>query len=157
MRAVALASLLSLAGCTFAHEHPAITSGIVGGVVGFSACEFDSAKHTTCVEIGAVTAAFLGGIFALVDLVAETNDHSIPPDNFDNERMFPLPPRHKTPSEAPADAGMPASGAAVDAGVPASGAAVDAGAPASGAAVDAGVPASGAAVDAGVPAADAAQ
>lgn len=99
MRTLALVALLSLAGCAFAQKHPAVTAGIVAGVVGFGGCEFDNAKVSTCALIGVGAAAFLGGITGLVTLFADTEDHALPPDYSDEPPLGTI--RVRTHTEAP--------------------------------------------------------
>ncbi|HUJ57382.1 MAG TPA: hypothetical protein VLX92_02785 [Kofleriaceae bacterium] len=116
-RTLALAAVLALAGCPASQRHPAITAGVVGGVVGFTGCEFDGVPHGTCAIIGASTAAFLGGITALITYFLDTGDHSlvVPP----GEEGQPPPgtvrarPRDVAPPLALPDAGVPADAPAV--------------------------------------------
>ena len=81
MRLVALPLLFTLCGCTFATEHPAVTAGIAGGTIGFGGCYVDGVKSSTCGIVGGSTALFLGGIAALVTLLADTSAHDLPPDD----------------------------------------------------------------------------
>lgn len=73
--------LLALAGCTFSQTHPAVTAGIAGGVVGFGGCYVDGVKTSTCGIVGGAAALFLGGIAAIVTLIADTNAPEPPPSD----------------------------------------------------------------------------
>src|SRR5690242_20791295 len=75
------ALLLVLCGCAFAQRHAAITAGVVGGVIGYGTCAMDGPKASTCALIGGSTALFLGGVVAIVELVADTSAHQLPPDD----------------------------------------------------------------------------
>lgn len=81
MRLVAFPVLLALCGCTFASKHPSVTVGIASGTIGFGACYIDGVKGSTCGIVGGSTALFLGGIAALVTLIADTGSHQLPPDD----------------------------------------------------------------------------
>src|SRR5690348_11966418 len=81
MRLVAFPLLLTLCGCTLSTQHPAVVAGIAGGTMGFGACEIDGVKSSTCGIVGGSTALFLGGIAALVTLIADTGAHDLPPDD----------------------------------------------------------------------------
>jgi len=119
--AALLAVALALASCESAVKHPAITAGIVGGAIGFGSCEMDSVAAKTCAVIGGSTALFLGGVAALVTLLLDTGDHSVPVDEAPFEG---LPPDEAAPppttngafmppvvGHAPADAGVSAADA----------------------------------------------
>jgi hypothetical protein len=81
VRLAAVAALvIALSGCGFVQKHPAVAAGIFGGSIGFTACAIDSAKIPTCAIIGGSAAVFLGGIMTLVTLFADTQDHSLPPE-----------------------------------------------------------------------------
>jgi len=82
MRAKSVACVLViLLGCASAQRHPAIAIGIVGAFVGGLACEMnDPAHQSTCGIIAGAAGLGLGGITGLVTLFADTEDHSLPPD-----------------------------------------------------------------------------
>ena len=110
-RAAALALVVALGGCAFSQKYPAITIGATAGVIGFGACGLAVEKVGTCAIIGGSAALVLGGITGLVTLLADTNDHSLPPfleDQEDGVIHDGTPPPPGLP-----DAGV---GAAVDAG-----------------------------------------
>jgi hypothetical protein len=68
-------ALFALAlSCASAVKHPAITAGVLGGVVGFGTCEIEEAGHGTCAAIGGGAALFLGGIAAIVMLIAPSEE-----------------------------------------------------------------------------------
>jgi hypothetical protein len=71
--------LALVASCSFTQRHPAVTAGIVGGSLGFTVCYVDAEKPV-CALVGAGAAVFLGGFVALVNLFADTEDHSLPSD-----------------------------------------------------------------------------
>lgn len=121
--------LALLVSCEFSQKHPAVPIGIAGGIVGFGGCEMDQVKVSTCGEIGGIVAIGLGGLAALVTLFADTEDHSLPPD----EEMLPSGAvRVRTHAQLPpglaVDAGVAIDAAAPDAPLvlPVDGAAVDA-------------------------------
>ena len=101
-----LAGLLS---CESAAKHPAITIGAVAGTISFGACELSVDKLGTCGIAGGVAALTLGGITALVTLLADTNAHDEPPADLDEEGH----PRGSTTEGPP---GLPAW--MMDGGVP---------------------------------------
>jgi hypothetical protein len=110
------ALLLALAGCGFAQRHPAITAGIVGGVVGGLSCEIDNpAKQAYCGLIAGGAAAFLGGITGLVTLFADTSDHELPPvddeDDGDEVRVHTSTPPPPVTLDAGVDAPLAADAA----------------------------------------------
>jgi len=115
MRALALLIALALCNCAFAIRHPAITSGIVGGVVGLSTCElgtnFDGGEQTTCGLIGGAAGIGLGGIVALAVLLGG-NGHTVLVE--DPEELPPpivrakKPPPSPSPSPEPTPAPAPA-------------------------------------------------
>jgi hypothetical protein len=76
--AFVLCALISLSGCESAAKHPAITVGTVAGTMGFGLCELSVAELGTCGIIGGVAALGLGGITALVTLLADTTAHEEP-------------------------------------------------------------------------------
>jgi hypothetical protein len=68
MRAIALTAAFATAatGCESAIKHPAITTGIVSGIVGLSACELDAARIGPCAAAGGIAGVGLGLVAALV-------------------------------------------------------------------------------------------
>jgi hypothetical protein len=81
MRRLGLLLLVTLCGCTYSSQHPAVAAGIAAGTIGFGACEIDSVKTSTCGIIGGSTGLVLGGIAALVTLIADTGAHDLPADD----------------------------------------------------------------------------
>ena len=78
------ALILALCGCAFSQKHPAITTAIVGGVVGGAACEIDNpGKQIYCAYATAGAAVFLGGIVALVYLFTNVDEHEMVIDDTD--------------------------------------------------------------------------
>jgi len=67
-RAVWLAAALAVAapssGCAFAVEHPTITAGVVGGVIGLGTCKLASDNIGSCLAVGGGAGAFLGLVAA---------------------------------------------------------------------------------------------
>jgi hypothetical protein len=112
-RAPALALVFALGGCAFSQKHPGITIGATAGVIGFGACGLAVEKIGTCGIIGGSAALVLGGITGLVTLLADTNDHSLPPFLEEQEDGVIHDGTPPPPGLLP-DAGV---GAAVDAGV----------------------------------------
>jgi hypothetical protein len=105
------------ANCTFSQRHPAITAGIVGGAIGFSACAVDNARMKTCAIVGGGAAVFLGGIMALVTMFADTTDHSLPSDEEEEPEII-RPRKLATPIDAGViDVAADATDAPTDAGV----------------------------------------
>ena len=78
-RMPAIAMLFALAGCTFSQKHTPVTVGVAAGVIGFGGCYVDNVKASTCGIVGGSAALFLGGIAALVTLIADTSAHELPP------------------------------------------------------------------------------
>ncbi|MGN6106098.1 MAG: hypothetical protein ACTHU0_13405 [Kofleriaceae bacterium] len=72
-----LSTVLANGGCKFAVEHPAATTGIVGGALGLSMCELASSDHTTCALAGGGAAALLAGVTALAMWLGTTGEDSI--------------------------------------------------------------------------------
>jgi hypothetical protein len=115
MRATALvvALVLGLAGCTFSQRHPAVAAAIVGGAVGFGACEIDDSHIavSTCGLVGGAAAVFLGGIVAIVTLFVDPEGHELPPEPLDEEALPPIV-RHPHVAPATIDAGVTDAGPA---------------------------------------------
>jgi hypothetical protein len=67
---ISLAVLVSTASCEFAVKHPAITVGIVGGVVAAGSCELGTGgEHATCGIVTGSVAVGLAGIVWLAMLL----------------------------------------------------------------------------------------
>src|SRR5262249_4723552 len=116
MKRVAL--LLALCGCAGATRHPAIAAAITGGVVGGLACEIDApSRQGTCAYITLGTAAFLGGLAALVTLIANTNDDEQQAEQEPDALHSGTPPPPGLPDDAgvEVDAGPAAVPVVVDA------------------------------------------
>jgi hypothetical protein len=122
--AVALAS--AALSCGAAVRHPAITTGITAALIGLGACEVQGTDTTTCLEIGGVAGAALGGIAAIVLLLAPPSDQQVlstepplpvmkVPQELPDTRL-PVPVA--TPIDAGVDAVVDAAVAAADAAVP---------------------------------------
>lgn len=109
----ALLLVAALASCDFAQRHQAVTAGVVAGAIGFGSCEMDDVAVKTCGIIGGTAALALGGIAALVTWLADTTDHTLPPD----EEITPTGAlrihTHAEPPPVIADAGV--DGTAADA------------------------------------------
>lgn len=109
-----LALVLALGSCGFAQQHPAITTGIVTGTIGFIACAPAVEKQTTCLAIGAVAGLAIGGITGLVTTFADTSAHALveEPEPPIVRRKKKQPPADAAPGDPvqttpPADAGVP--------------------------------------------------
>jgi hypothetical protein len=100
-RVLACLALVTLVSCESAARHPAITIGTVAGTIGFGTCEISVEKLGTCGIIGGTAALALGGITALVTLLANTNAPEEPTGDLDEEGR----PRGSTTEEPP---GLPA-------------------------------------------------
>ena len=98
---VCLAVLVGLASCESAAKHPAITIGAVAGTIGFGTCALSVDNLGTCGIVGGSAALVLGGITALVTLLAETNAPPEPDGDLDEEGR----PRGSTTEGPP---GLPA-------------------------------------------------
>ena len=72
-RALVVLALVSFTGCESAAKHPAITIGAVTGTMGFGLCELSVGDLGTCAIVGGIAAGALGGITALVYLLANPN------------------------------------------------------------------------------------
>jgi len=118
-RALVVLALVSFAGCESAAKHPAITIGTVTGTMGFGLCELSVGDTKECAVVGGIAALALGGITALVTLLANTNAPEEPetqeqgPGARDDVNAPPpgLPPWMQ------ADAGVPQPMTQSDAGV----------------------------------------
>lgn len=118
----ALVLVLALGSCEFAAKHTAVTAAITGATVGFAGCAVDSVDVKTCGVISAAAAVFLGGIVAIVNLVANTSDNASPDIAPDPAELPPDIVRVGTHTEPPpvilVDAGVdarPIDASAVDA------------------------------------------
>jgi hypothetical protein len=65
----------------------------------------DDVRMSACGEIGAATAVFLGGIAAIVTLIADTDDHSLPSDDTEAPEIVRVRTHTAPPPVAP-DAGV---------------------------------------------------
>ena len=101
--------LLGSLSCESAAKHPGITIGAVAGTIGFGTCELSVEKLGTCGIVGGIAAVGLGGITALVTLLANTNAPPEPEGDLDEEGR----PRGSTTEGPP---GLPAW--MMDGGVP---------------------------------------
>jgi len=93
MRALAVATMLSVAGCSFAVQHPAATVAIVGGTIGAATCEIgtDFGNHAACAGVSLGAAALLGGVVLLATALGGEGDTVLrapPPE----ESRRPVPP-----------------------------------------------------------------
>jgi outer membrane biosynthesis protein TonB len=117
MRALAVlvsVSLLAGSGCAFAVKHPAIATGIVGGVIGLGTCElgtnFDAGSQATCAIVGGGAGIGLGAIVALAILLGgdghtvlqEETPEELPPPIERAPKKQPEPAPEPTPPPAPA-------------------------------------------------------
>ena len=114
-RALVVLALVSLAGCESAAKHPAITIGTVTGTMGFGLCELSVAELGTCAIVGGAAALALGGITALVYLLADPNAQPEDPAQEESPREYVTEPPPGLPAWMQTDAGVPpvASDAAV--------------------------------------------
>lgn len=96
-----LATLLGLSSCESAAKHPGITIGAVAGTIGFGTCELSVERLGVCGIVGGTAALALGGITALVTLLANTNAPPEPDGDLDEEGR----PRGSTTEGPP---GLPA-------------------------------------------------
>lgn len=120
MKSTSLVLVFALAGCAFAQKHPAITTGLVVGAIGFGTCGLAVERLQICGEVGLAAGVGLGGITGLVTTVFDTGDHGLPQDpddepirRFHSEGPPPgpyLPPEpNPLPLTAQPDAGVPAA------------------------------------------------
>jgi hypothetical protein len=111
--ALVLCAALACGSCSSMVRHPVLSAGTVGLALGFGTCEVDEGPIGSCAAIGGGAAVFLGGIAALVMLIAPTpapvvDGEVLDPDEIEQLRRKPRP-RH-------ADAGVDAAiDAAIDA------------------------------------------
>jgi hypothetical protein len=124
-RALVVLALVSFTGCESAAKHPAITIGAVTGTMGFGLCALSVGDVGTCGIIGGSAALVLGGITALVTLLANTNEQDEPGIQNDQPgaRDEVTAPPPGLPAWMRSDAGVPQPMTQSDAGVDA--AAVD--------------------------------
>lgn len=101
MRALALSLIVSVTGCKFAVQHPAVTAGIVGGTVALGTCEMADGTQKECFAIGGAAAAGLGLITGLALLLGGNGDtvlnnesmvEPLPVDDGTTTKVDPLPP-----------------------------------------------------------------
>lgn len=111
----ALVLVLALGSCGFAQKHPAITTGLVAGTVGFIACAPAVEQQTTCLAIGAIAGVAIGGITGLVTTFADTSAHALV-----EEPEPPIVRRKKKPATEQSDGEALDTAPPVDAGVPSS-------------------------------------
>jgi hypothetical protein len=78
IRAVAVVALALSLSCA---NHPALTVGIGGAVVGLASCEAQGSKQETCGIITGIVGLGLGGLAWLVTELADTNAHELPADD----------------------------------------------------------------------------
>src|SRR5690349_6385848 len=107
-RALVVLALVSLAGCESAAKHPAITIGTVTGTMGFGLCELSVADVGTCAIVGGAAALALGGITALVYLLADPNAQPDAPVQEEAPREYVTEPPPGLPAWMQTDAGVPA-------------------------------------------------
>ncbi len=110
--AAVLALVTTLGGCGFAAKHPAITIGIVGGVVAEGTCELATGEHLTCGAVSGGVALGLAGIVALAMLLGGDGntvlqgpdpDEPPPPEVPQDPTLDkPVPGTPATPPAAPA-------------------------------------------------------
>ena len=101
--ALAIVLLGSLASCSFAVKHPAVTAGIVVGAVALGSCEIAGADHKACFAVsGAV-----GVSLALITVVAlwlgyEDEAPVATETGVDPTNLEPVPVFVPTPDQGPA-------------------------------------------------------
>ncbi len=107
--AAVLALVATLAGCEFAAKHPAVTIGIVGGVVAEGTCELATGEHLTCGAVSGGVALGLAGIVALAILlggdgntVLQGPDPDDPPPAVPQDPTLDQPAVPGTPATPPA-------------------------------------------------------
>ena len=115
MRALALSLILSVTGCKFAVQHPAITAGIVGGTVGLGTCEMAAGTQKQCFSVAGIAGAGLGLVTGLAMLLGGNGDtvlntesmvQPLPTDDGSSstkvDPLPPLPPAPPPPTPPPA-------------------------------------------------------
>jgi hypothetical protein len=115
--AVVLALSLGSGACA---KHPVATIAAATGVIGFGGCAIDEVSFGDCAAIGAITAAFFGGLTWLLYHYTDSNAHELKMDEslgsngaLELHTFTPPPP-------VPLDAGiapLDVAPIAVDAGV----------------------------------------
>lgn len=101
-----VAAPLTQPGCAFAVHHPAVTAGILGGVVGLTTCELetDFDEHGTCALIGGGAAALLGAVAGVAILLGGEGNTVLQEPMPAEEPIL----RRKKPAPAPAQVPEPA-------------------------------------------------
>lgn len=85
--AVTLAAALpSTPGCSFAVNHPAVATGVVGGTLGLATCKLASDDIGACLAVGGGAGAFLG-LVAAAALWLGGDGHTV----MTEEQAQPLP------------------------------------------------------------------
>ena len=107
MRALALSLIVSVTGCKFAVQHPAITAGIVGSTIGLGTCEMADGTQKQCFAIAGIAGVGLGLITGLAMLVGGNGDtvlntepmvEPLPTDDGSSStKIDPLPPLPPAP------------------------------------------------------------
>jgi hypothetical protein len=101
--ALAVAPLPLAPGCAFAVDHPAVTTGIVAGTLGFGTCKLASDSYAACGLVGGGAGAFLALVTATA-LWLGGDGHSVlveepPPAALDEPRPYkPRPTRRDEPA-----------------------------------------------------------
>lgn len=106
-RTIALVVAAALAGgsCASAVRHPVLAATTVGLALGFGTCEVDEGPIGSCALIGGGAAVFLGGIAALVMLIAPTPAPVVDGEVLDEDEVQAL---RRKPHPVAADAGVDA-------------------------------------------------
>ncbi len=123
MRALALllcVAIVGSSGCEFGVRHPAVTAGILGGVVGLGTCEIgtDFESNKACALIGGGAAALLGGVVALAILLGGEG-HTVLQEPMTEEPVPIVRDKKRAPAPAPDPAPGPAPAPAPDVPAPA--------------------------------------
>jgi hypothetical protein len=105
-RAVLCAALVAMS-CESAAKHPGITIGAVTGTMGFGLCSLSVSATGTCAIVGGAAALALGGITALVTLIADTNASE--PDPYLDDKSHVYDYITAPPPGLPVDAGVDAA------------------------------------------------
>jgi hypothetical protein len=106
-RALVVLALLSFSGCETAAKYPGTTIGTVTGTMTFGLCELSVARPGTCLLIGGAAGLALGGITALVNLLANTNAPVDPAAQEEQQREYVTEPPPGLPEWMRTDAGVP--------------------------------------------------